>query len=471
MTIGQLVTPTIRLVRKIGRGGMGTVWAAEDLRLESQVAVKLLEPDYWNDERAVARFRQEAQRAAKVRSPHVTTVFAHGVTDQGEPFIVMELLEGETLEDRLRQRGALPIDEVAELVKQTAKGLVAAHKLGVVHRDIKPGNLFILNNDGEPFVKVVDFGIAKQMDLPPDLTTTNTMVGTPAYMSPEQYMNPKQVDLRTDLWALGIMVYEALTGTRPFSGATMIALAMAITKGRFTPPSALNSGLPTAVDNWMTKALAVDPEKRFSSAKEMADALGKAYRSMVGQTETPAIPREQPDLAFAPTVPTPRGTKLVQPDDDTTQVDHPTVRRRGSSKLHELRFFEGCWVSSEPRGYYYFCIVGDALRAAYCYRGNDQLTGEMHQVEVVGQSLYARFRWPMTKHLKGFMVMHAQSPQTLIGGWWTEWQVPRDIAKNLSKLNGAIPGMNAVTWQRVDPAPALPAWAKTHFASIASPAP
>ena len=171
MTIGRHITPTLKLVRLLGAGGMGSVWEAENLVLRSHVAVKMLAPGYIDDEKSITRFKQEAQRAARVRSPHVATVFDHGMTTGDEPYIVMELLEGETLADRIKRHRSLPLDEIELLVGQTAKALAAAHKLGVVHRDIKPANLFIVDNEGEPFVKVLDFGIAKQMDTPPDLTT------------------------------------------------------------------------------------------------------------------------------------------------------------------------------------------------------------------------------------------------------------------------------------------------------------
>jgi eukaryotic-like serine/threonine-protein kinase len=174
MTIGRLITPTLKLVREVGEGGMGQVWAAENLALGSLVAVKMLAREYADEDKWIVRFKQEAQRAARVRNPHVATIFDHGMTAEGEPYIVMELLEGETLSDRMKRNGALPLEEVETLIGQTAKALAAAHKLGVVHRDIKPANLFIVDNAGEPFVKVLDFGIAKQMDVPPDLTTTNT---------------------------------------------------------------------------------------------------------------------------------------------------------------------------------------------------------------------------------------------------------------------------------------------------------
>ncbi len=297
MTIGRLVTPTIKLVRQIGKGGMGTVWAAKNLTLDSDVAVKMLERGYAIDDKSVSRFKQEAQRAARVFSPHITTVSDYGVTANGEPYIVMELLKGETLGGCIKRCGALPGDDVLQVVEQAARGLAAAHAQGVVHRDIKPENLFILDNEGSLFINILDFGIAKQMDLPPDFTiktTTGLMVGTPSYMSPEQYTNPKLVGLRSDLWSMGVVAYEAMTGTRPFSGQTMYALAKAVTEGLFVAPTSIVSDLPKAIDTWMLRALAKKPEGRFSSAMEMANAL----RAILNPTSAPPDrPSSLPPLA------------------------------------------------------------------------------------------------------------------------------------------------------------------------------
>lgn len=266
MTRGRLVTPNIRLLRELGRGGTGTVWIADHLALGAQVAVKLLDSAYANDMHLARRFTQEARSLAVVSHPHIVRVFDCGVTAQGEPFIVMELLRGETLGTLIERCGALPLEEVVEIIGQTAKALDAVHRMGIVHRDVQPENLFIVDNDGQPFIKVLDV-------LPANLTTTNARIGTLAYMSPEQCTNSKQIDSRTDLWALGVVAYETLTGTRPFYGDTLMALAMAVSRGHFRPPSTLRHDLPKAVDAWMSKALAIDSEQRFGSANEMADSL------------------------------------------------------------------------------------------------------------------------------------------------------------------------------------------------------
>ena len=227
---------------------MGSVWAAEHLALDTLVAVKFMTRDHVLQPDLAARFRREAQAAAQLRSPHVTQVLDYGVTPDGEPYIVMELLEGETLRQRLRRVGNLPLGEVVHLIEQMAKGLSRAHQLGLVHRDIKPDNLFLIDVEGDPFVKVLDFGIAKHTAL--DVTTktsTGAMLGTPFYMSPEQFDGAKDIDHRADLWALGIVTYQMLTGRLPFTGNTIVALARSAQAGNFAPPMQRGMHVDSAV--------------------------------------------------------------------------------------------------------------------------------------------------------------------------------------------------------------------------------
>ncbi|EYF08556.1 Hypothetical protein CAP_4086 [Chondromyces apiculatus DSM 436] len=265
---------------------MGSLWVADHQMLGIRVAVKFMSPQVAAEPDLVARFQQEARAAARIRSPHVAQVFDHGVVDDGSLCIVMELLEGESLGRRLARVGTLPPEEVTKIVVQAARGLGKAHRVGVIHRDIKPDNLFLTDVDGELFVKLLDFGVAKQRSGDGDtgMTATGIMLGTPLYMSPEQFVSAKHVGPQADLWALGAVAYHALTGKLPFSGKSLGALAVAVNEGKFTPPSAVNAGLPQAIDVWMAKALQVDPARRFASAGEMADAFVEAVRGPgVGQ--------------------------------------------------------------------------------------------------------------------------------------------------------------------------------------------
>lgn len=277
MQMGQHVTPTIRLVRPLGQGAMGCVWVADHLTLETQVAVKFMARAYVQHQEFAARFQREAQAAAQLRSPHVAQVFDHGVTPEGEPFIVMELLHGESLQQRLLRSGQLPVEQVVQLVEQAAKALSRAHQLGIVHRDIKPDNLFLIDVEGDPFVKVLDFGIAKMVHSDvPGMTATGAMLGTPLYMSPEQFISAKHIDHRADLWALAVVAYLALTGRVPFEGDTLFALARSVRAGKFPSPSALRPDLPAALDAWMERALHRDASLRFESALQMAQAFEDA---------------------------------------------------------------------------------------------------------------------------------------------------------------------------------------------------
>ncbi|WP_437963400.1 serine/threonine-protein kinase [Sorangium sp. So ce260] len=288
MNPGQQVTGTLRLARELGKGAMGSVWVADHLALGTQVAVKFMSPAYADQSGFVERFRREAMAAAQIKSPHVAQVFDHGVTHEGVPYIVMELLEGEDLKSRIQRLGALPPVEVTGIVAQTAKALGRAHQLGIVHRDIKPDNIFLLDVEGELFVKVVDFGVAKRVQGAPQgdlgMTSTGSVLGTPLYMSPEQLLSAKHVDFRADLWGLAVVAYHALTGQVPFRGETLGALSVVLHTGIFTPPSALRPELSPAIDAWMKRALALDPAARFGSARQMAEALEHA---VLGLARTP----------------------------------------------------------------------------------------------------------------------------------------------------------------------------------------
>jgi len=293
MLAGQQIAPTLKLVRPLANGAMGSVWVAEHLALGTQVAVKFMSPALAGDPDLVTRFQHEAMAAARIKSPHIAQVFDHGIAADGSPYIVMELLEGESLGHRVTRLGPLPPGEVARIVAQTAKALAPAHRLGIVHRDIKPDNLFVLDVEGEPFVKVLDFGVAKQSTGMPQPweTSTGIMLGTPRYISPEQSRSARRVDFRADLWSLGAAAYYALTATPPFAGSSVAAVLVAVNEGRFTPPTQVRPELPTQVDAWMARALHLDPEARFGSAAEMAEALALALQAP-----------EAPQAATAPPV-------------------------------------------------------------------------------------------------------------------------------------------------------------------------
>lgn len=271
---GLMVTPSVRLVSPLGQGGMGSVWLAEHLSLRTRVVVKFMSGVLASSDDAKARFAREASAAAQVKSPHVVQMLDHGVAAGGAPYIVMEYLEGKDLSHHLAERRILPPEEVATIITQVGKALSRAHAAGILHRDIKPENIFLCDQpDGEIFAKLLDFGIAKALDDAVDNTTrTGSVVGTPSYMSPEQIVGAKSIDLRSDLWSLGVVAFDALTGQKPFRGETIGALAVEI-HGALPMPSAINPSLPPALDGWFAKACAREPAARFASAKELAATL------------------------------------------------------------------------------------------------------------------------------------------------------------------------------------------------------
>jgi len=260
-----LVGDRYRLTDRIAVGGMGEVWKAEDEVLGREVAVKLLKPEYTGDEAFLTRFRNEARHTAAITHPNIAGVYDYGETDAGA-YLVMELVPGEPLNDIFAREGALPVDMAMDILAQTARGLSAAHAAGLVHRDVKPGNLLV-TPDGQ--VKVTDFGIARAGDQVP-LTATGQVMGTAQYLAPEQAMGRPATPL-SDIYSLGVVGYEALTGERPFTGDTPVAIAMAHVN---TEPPRLPADLPAGARALIDSSLSKDPDQRprdaatFSAAAE-----------------------------------------------------------------------------------------------------------------------------------------------------------------------------------------------------------
>ena len=288
---GQMVTANVRLAGLLRRGGMGSVWRAEHLSLGTEVAVKFMSPRHLESEDLVTRFTREATSAAQIKSPHVVQILDHGVLDEGLPFIVMELLVGEDLAQRIKRRGPLPLAEIAAVVLQVGKALSKAHQAGILHRDIKPDNIFLLEDDGELFVKVLDFGVAKLLEASHAMTSTGSTVGTPFYMSPEQLLSAKHVDFQCDLWSLAVVAYRATTGKLPFHGDTLGALAIKVHEAKFLPASAHRADVPPALDAWFSRAFQRNPAARFASLKDLVQGLAQAVADPSAvATELPSLP-------------------------------------------------------------------------------------------------------------------------------------------------------------------------------------
>lgn len=287
----DLVAGKYRLVRLLGRGGMGSVWEGVHASLGTRVAVKFIEREYADNEEARKRFDNEARAAARLESRHVVHVFDHGVTDDGKPYIVMEFLTGEPLDARLARVGRLSIGETSRLLGQVCRALARAHEAGIVHRDLKPENVYLVRSadDDDEIAKVLDFGIAKfgpQASGMSSSTRTGSILGTPHYMSPEQARGLRSVDHRTDLWSLGVIGYRCIVGTLPFQGEAMGDLLVNICTAPLPVPSQALPGLPPELDAWFARAVERDPARRYGSAAELAAGL-QAAAAAVGEGPAP----------------------------------------------------------------------------------------------------------------------------------------------------------------------------------------
>jgi serine/threonine-protein kinase len=268
-----IVAGRFRLNRPLGAGGMGAVWHATHLGLDIPCAIKFVKGELADQEDMRARFEREAKAAAHLRSPHVVQVLDHGICD-GTPYIAMELLDGEDLGTRLERVGRLSPEETYKIMSEACRALAKAHANGIIHRDLKPDNIFIVKDDDREITKVLDFGIAKTLtnELAGSGTKTGAMLGTPYYMSPEQAQGTKAVDLRSDLWSLAVIAFQALTGNLPFESEALGDLLVKIIISPIPVPSQM-AAVPAGFDKWWAKAAARDPAERFQSAKEFSDSL------------------------------------------------------------------------------------------------------------------------------------------------------------------------------------------------------
>jgi serine/threonine-protein kinase len=278
---GDILAGKYRVERVLGIGGMGVVVAAHHIHLDEKVALKFLLPEALGNYEAVARFAREARAAVKIKSEHVARVIDVGHLENGAPYMVMEYLEGTDLAAWLEERGVMLPEQAVEFVLQACEAIAEAHVLGIVHRDLKPANLFCIRRaDGRLSVKVLDFGIskitAKQGGTRRDVSTTraNALVGSPLYMSPEQMQTSKRVDARTDIWSLGIILFELLSGRVPFEGEVVTDLAIKIAMAVPLSLRDLRPEVPVGLERVVLRCLEKEPRRRFQNVGDLATALG-----------------------------------------------------------------------------------------------------------------------------------------------------------------------------------------------------
>ena len=340
---GALIAGRYRLVRQMAAGGMGTVWLARDDKLGRDVAVKIMAQALVSHSELLARFEREAKAVAQLRSTHVVEVYDYGFNEE-LPFMVMELLEGESLRTRLRRLGRMNLRDTAIVADQISKGLKAAHTAGLVHRDLKPSNVFIATRDDVEIVKLLDFGVVKAVDQDghSDMTTSGTLLGTPQYMSPEQVRARKAVDSRSDLWSLAVIVFRMLTGINPFRGESVGDAALRICSDELPRVGDYCDDLPSTLDRFFGRAFARDPDHRFQSA----DELSSNFRAVCAESLSGLAP---PPAALAgaaaargerpPVFPTPQALPPPLAPGQTRPVASatppPVVRRVGDPVVQE----------------------------------------------------------------------------------------------------------------------------------------
>jgi len=276
---GEVIAGKYRIDRILGAGGMGMVVAAHHIDLDEKVAIKFLLPQVLGHQDAVIRFVREARAAVKIQSEHVARVFDVARLENGAPYIVMEHLDGTDLAAWLTRDGALPVEQAVDFVLQACEAIAEAHALGIVHRDLKPANLFVIRRrDGVLSVKVLDFGISKTTGLAgsgPDarMTKTSAIMGSPLYMSPEQMQSPRDVDSRSDIWSLGIILYELISGRPPFMADTMPELVLQVVHAEPAPLKTQRPGVPAGLEAVVKKCLEKQRGNRYESIGELAVAM------------------------------------------------------------------------------------------------------------------------------------------------------------------------------------------------------
>jgi serine/threonine protein kinase len=326
VNIGDVLASKYRVERRLGAGAMGIVVAARHIGLGKLMAIKLMNPAYSHDPKSLARFEREARAAASLESEHAARINDFGKLENGMPYIVMEYLVGKDLythiEDRKQLNEPHPIDLAALYMLQACSAIADAHDAGIIHRDLKPANLFVTTkSNGAPSIKVLDFGLSTLGPLDgaarANLTQTKDVMGTPYYMSPEQMSSTRDVDTRTDIWSLGVILYELVTGQRPFQGSALPVVFAAVLEKTPKPPSALRPDIPPELETIILRCLEKDPKQRMASVRDLMEEL-KVF-AMADLPPTSHRPSDKP--------PAPRSSDRPPVN---RQSDNPPVARAPS---------------------------------------------------------------------------------------------------------------------------------------------
>lgn len=324
---GQTLAEKYLVEELIKHGGMGSVYRGKHVMMDKTVAIKVLRPSLAGDDVVVARFSREAKAASRISHPHAVSVTDFGESENGVVFLVMEFLDGRTLKDVIRSEGPMPLSRAVEIVRQVSGALDVAHQQGVVHRDLKSDNIMLSQTNGGDWAKVLDFGIAKiqqsEGTRDNDITAANLVIGTPQYMSPEQCSQTGTIDARSDVYSLGVIVFEMLTGRVPFTGESPTVIMMKQVQDE--PPSVLEArpDLPAGIDQLMAKALAKQPKDRFQTAGELSAALTHAAASDADQKVVPLVADTSPNAPIDGTIGDLDDVTVVQPRDEVTVVRPP----------------------------------------------------------------------------------------------------------------------------------------------------
>ncbi|MDI1477245.1 serine/threonine-protein kinase [Polyangium sp. y55x31] len=366
-TVGEVIAGKYRIEREIGRGGMGLVLLATHVDLEQPVAVKVLHEDSAYDADAIARFIREARAAGKIQSDHVARVMDAGVLPEGGAYIVMELLDGKDLADVLRDQGPLDVSVAVGHVLEACDAVAAAHAVGIVHRDLKPANLFLARKPDETeIVKVLDFGVSKMSlpstpSSPSSLTQSGQIFGSPSYMAPEQLRSAADVDARADIWSLGVVLYELVTGCLPFPARTMADMMAAVVRDPPQPLAQVRADAPPALEAILVRCLEKEPSDRYTTVGELARALAPfapgrealvariervSARSAAAGGGVPSLPAPasmRVDVVAAGEAgATPLGGNAEAPQDNTSES--PLARSLGSGRVSSLSGRSPRWV-------------------------------------------------------------------------------------------------------------------------------